>query len=1007
MRRKNYENYIQFFTNQFINTMRKITSLLMLLLMCVGTAVAQITTLPTDGDMCYNIKTADRGWWCVTSAATGATSTTKANLATMSTDKKQLFQFKTVGSSTYLYSTFKKQYVKSSGNTTVFTNEPEEPITLLSSGNSSFPTVIKFETSGNMAGISNGYDPAIWVGWNYTSDGGNQCAIVAVGTEEDIDNAITVTYNVLVDGNIVATQSGVTAIAGTAPQIPSALDNAYCTFTYDVETLTTTTTVVNATAVPGPSLPFQISTSFADAKWYVMSIRSKWITYGDSKPYQCVASYDLTNQNQQWAFFGNPYTGIKIMNKAAGDGLYLSYDNAANQEQPYMTSTAKAWLISKNSGGFVFRMPEDNTIYMHNRGTNLSTCSVAEWSGVHNDAGSTLAVVEVPSAFGNVTYNVYDNGSVIATSTQENVGVGEQINSIPSSLLSTAMVGGLYSYTFTPITVAAGDNEVIVNRSAVSNDKSYTITSSRGKLGVRDNRLASTYNGASVTDDKFAIINYEGNYYLWSIADNAFIVGNSGNEVESQDPSASYNFTTTSFPYLLKQGSYGVNITGTSNNYQVVINTWATPDGGNCYEIAEAGTFDPTNALALLNAYFHTADKTAEVIAEIYPYIFADPANPTTSDPAASVGQPFGVTAEVASNFVSTYGTNIVNNSFSAEEYEAAKAMILAGVATPADGFYLVKNVSTGKYFRATGLGDRTKVVADVTDPSTDAAAIIEVRTVGGNQYMLSNTGWINWIYSTGYGAGASQNQDKYVHWYAQAPGKGSFGIALGNGEGTYEAYLNDGYYASNADGSTFGAKLENAASVWEFIPVTSLTINLNTVEGKGYATTYLPFAVRFDASEVVPYTVRENTAGDMAIYTSIDSNEVPAGTGVLLISETGATSATATIISSAEAVENNELTGHYFAGEVASALVLNAVGGQVGFYSLAAGSSLAANRAFLGNDGGSIRGLQLVAAGAATGIQNVETKAAQNAKVFDLQGRRVQNAQKGLYIVNGKKVIL
>lgn len=42
------------------------------------------------------------------------------------------------------------------------------------------------------------------------------------------------------------------------------------------------------------------------------------------------------------------------------------------------------------------------------------------------------------------------------------------------------------------------------------------------------------------------------------------------------------------------------------------------------------------------------------------------------------------------------------------------------------------------------------------------------------------------------------------------------------------------------------------------------------------------------------------------------------------------------------------------------------------------------------------------------TGIENVHTDEETSAlKVFDLQGRRVQNPQKGLYIVNGRKVVM
>jgi hypothetical protein len=41
-----------------------------------------------------------------------------------------------------------------------------------------------------------------------------------------------------------------------------------------------------------------------------------------------------------------------------------------------------------------------------------------------------------------------------------------------------------------------------------------------------------------------------------------------------------------------------------------------------------------------------------------------------------------------------------------------------------------------------------------------------------------------------------------------------------------------------------------------------------------------------------------------------------------------------------------------------------------------------------------------------ATAIEGIEAESTANAVVYDLAGRRVQKAQKGLYIVNGKKVI-
>lgn len=977
--------------------MRKITSLFALFLLVAGTAVAQITALPTDGDMCYNIKTAGRGWWFVESGGTSVTSTTKAGFATSTTDKKQLFQFKTVDGTTYLYSTSEKKYISKSGQYTTLTDDPVQGVYLQATTNSSYPTVITF-ADGSQAGVSNGYSPAVITFWNNLTDAGNQVAIVEVATEEEIDNAITVTYNVVYDGQVVASQSGVSAIAGRAPQLPDALQNYYCTYTYDVETLTTSTTVVNATATA--SAPFEFSTDVDNAKWYYMTLRGHYVYYNEEGGYVCTnqSTYDATSDAYKWAFLGTPY-GVKVVNKATG--TYL--DNTSSNVQ--LSATGYAWTLAGLNATTFGLYNGSNYINEQNHPNHY----LIYYTQFTTDTGSQFTVTEVPAAFGTVTYNVYDNGTVVASSTQENVGVGTEISEAPASLIASAMTGGVYTYTVSsPITVAEGANEFAITRSAISNTKSYNLIASRGQLGVRDNRLASTGYSGSITDGEFAVISYEGNYYLWSVADAAFIVGSAGNEVESQDPTASYNFTTTSYPYLLKQGELGVNISSQSNGYNVIINSWTTADAGNQYALVEVGTFDPTNVLALLDYYFHTSDKTAEVVAEVYPYIFADPTSPATSDVAASVGQPFGITPAGAAEFVNTYGANIANNSFNAEEYEAAKALVAANIATPADGFYRVKNVSTGKYLRAINLGARGGVVADLTaeQAASDAASVIEVRTIDEKPYMLSNTGWFNWVYaSSGYEGYVAAAQDKYVHWLAVAPGQGAFSIALGNGEGTYASYLNSGYYTVQSDNTTIGGAATSEAAYWVFEPATDVTVNMNVVGDASYATAVFPYPVQVAGAKVM--RVQANTAAGKAFYFET-ANTVPAGTPVMLVAEDGAATATATIVDSAdELTEQNDLVANYFAGNVTDALVLGASSGVIGFYKLSATGTLGANRAYIDNSTSSDVRALVLAAGETTGISNVATEAAQNGKAYDLAGRRVQNVQNGLYIINGKKVLV
>lgn len=79
-----------------------------------------------------------------------------------------------------------------------------------------------------------------------------------------------------------------------------------------------------------------------------------------------------------------------------------------------------------------------------------------------------------------------------------------------------------------------------------------------------------------------------------------------------------------------------------------------------------------------------------------------------------------------------------------------------------------------------------------------------------------------------------------------------------------------------------------------------------------------------------------------------------------------------------------------------------------VGFYKLAGGNTLEAYKAYLLYDGGGAGARAFIGFGEATGIEGVSVNENfENGEVYDLQGRRVVNPTKGLYIVNGKKVFI
>ncbi|MBR6129665.1 MAG: hypothetical protein IKQ07_08555 [Bacteroidaceae bacterium] len=408
--------------------------------------------------------------------------------------------------------------------------------------------------------------------------------------------------------------------------LPSELQHAYCSYTVVSETVKAGENIVRV-SVTYKDLPFELSTDYAHAKWYVMSLRGKWLSFGESTPYQGSDTYDFADEKQQWAFMGNPYA-LKIINKAAGEGMYLGYDNAANNVSPYMKKTEKVWEgtwdLDKNNNGFVLRMPENNSIYLHLRTPNLSTCSVSEWSAVHNDAGSTLAVIEVPDALVDVTYKLVVDGQTVNTVVASNVAANSEI-AIPDELtegysdlgyqFTTRGTIGTSNCTIT--VTATPKSKVVTSLSQLSNTKAYTLTTARGSLGTNGTHLVSTVkDGFSAST--FAIINYNGNYYLYSVKDSKFLLSDQLTDNASVIDPLVITAMDTKPLFYLGLGNMGINVSG---GYEsgVVVNSWTTPDPGNQYVLVESQDFDPTNALAALGRVVHVTYQViydGEVVGE-------------------------------------------------------------------------------------------------------------------------------------------------------------------------------------------------------------------------------------------------------------------------------------------------------------------------------------------------------------------------------------------------------
>lgn len=186
-------------------------------------------------------------------------------------------------------------------------------------------------------------------------------------------------------------------------------------------------------------------------------------------------------------------------------------------------------------------------------------------------------------------------------------------------------------------------------------------------------------------------------------------------------------------------------------------------------------------------------------------------------------------------------------------------------------------------------------------------------------------------------------------------------------------------------------------------------TITFNAaqnINGVSHIATFsAPFATIIPAGVKAYYVSAKGTEATM---TAIDAQAIPANQGVILTSESGKA---ATMVPAAGETAAT-ITGNQLGHSAGAAKTLTAGEGYIlgngtegtAFYPCNAGS-LPINKAYLLGNGESA--IVMNFGNAVTGINTIAAPASAKAPIFDLSGRRVVKATKGLYIQNGKKVIV
>lgn len=193
-----------------------------------------------------------------------------------------------------------------------------------------------------------------------------------------------------------------------------------------------------------------------------------------------------------------------------------------------------------------------------------------------------------------------------------------------------------------------------------------------------------------------------------------------------------------------------------------------------------------------------------------------------------------------------------------------------------------------------------------------------------------------------------------------------------------------------------------------------SAEIKVN-IGATGYATLYYSDRALVVPENVYAYTYKVTNGKLDESYLYNAGETIPAATGVVLKAAPGEYTFAASEENGEEDTDNllkgsdeaTQTTG----GAVYYKLSLNKAGdaNSVGFYYGAADGAAftnGAHKAYLALPAASGVRAFLFNGNTTTGIQNATSNNAAT-QVYDLQGRRVQSAQKGLYIINGKKVLV
>ncbi len=363
--------------------------------------------------------------------------------------------------------------------------------------------------------------------------------------------------------------------------------------------------------------------------------------------------------------------------------------------------------------------------------------------------------------------------------------------------------------------------------------------------------------------------------------------------------------------------------------------------------------------------------------------------------------------------YVGGYVKSEQSNIESITDFAGIEAFVTGNheVVEPVDGgYYFVQtaknqNAGQGAYLSYTGTDCRVYPLGEGEKPGIQHVWQFNAPTDGGFKLMSCNLGT---YLQTGDAPAASTiaaDMDNGYKYDFTVNAGAEITIKDGNDKVLRTEGSNQNYKVNQW---TSGSTNMNTEATWYIIPAEDIYVTLSAEDTKGaWATAYLPFGVNLPAENLKAYAV---TATENGSATLTEVPNIPANQGVILNGTAGEHHLTINKNAAWSGVDNKLRGTNVNAPVSEPSYVLAKPETEVGLYKAAMTDGAwtnNGNKAYLpASEVTAGSPFLIFDFGTETAIEGVAAKDAGKAVIYDLSGRRVKSAQKGIFIINGKKVI-